>query len=71
MRPATSPAFDFLVSSHLAGVSGGLAAIPVWELLRGRPACFAGPIGRMKQAEHARATGLSIPVQGHGFADAG
>lgn len=27
-------AFDFLIPSYLAGVSGGLAAIPVWELLR-------------------------------------
>ncbi|MBU1665420.1 MAG: hypothetical protein KKG92_08470 [Gammaproteobacteria bacterium] len=27
-------AFDFLLPSYLAGVSGGLAAIPVWELLR-------------------------------------
>ncbi|MDD4881817.1 MAG: hypothetical protein PHR30_09165 [Gallionellaceae bacterium] len=27
-------AFDFIIPSYLAGVSGGLAAIPVWELLR-------------------------------------
>lgn len=27
-------AFDFVIPSYLAGVSGGLAAIPVWELLR-------------------------------------
>ncbi len=26
--------FDFVIPSYLAGVSGGLAAIPVWELLR-------------------------------------
>jgi len=27
-------AFDVALPSYLAGVSGGLAAIPVWELLR-------------------------------------
>lgn len=27
-------AFDFIIPSYLAGVSGGLAALPVWELLR-------------------------------------
>lgn len=27
-------AFDFVIPSYLAGVVGGLAAIPVWELLR-------------------------------------
>jgi hypothetical protein len=26
--------FDFVIPSYLAGVMGGLAAIPVWELLR-------------------------------------
>lgn len=26
--------FDFVIPSHLAGVIGGLAAIPIWELLR-------------------------------------
>ena len=27
-------AFDFVIPSYLAGVSGGLATLPVWELLR-------------------------------------
>lgn len=27
-------AFNVVIPSYLAGVSGGLAAIPVWELLR-------------------------------------
>lgn len=27
-------AFDFVIPSYLAGMAGGLAAIPVWELLR-------------------------------------
>lgn len=27
-------AFDFPLPSYLAGVSGGLAALPVWERLR-------------------------------------
>ena len=27
-------AFDFAIPAYLAGMSGGLAAIPVWELLR-------------------------------------
>lgn len=27
-------AFEFTIPSYLAGVVGGLAAIPVWELLR-------------------------------------
>lgn len=27
-------AFDFLIPSYLAGVVGGLAAIPVWEFMR-------------------------------------
>ena len=27
-------AFDLAIPSYLAGVAGGLAAIPVWELLR-------------------------------------
>lgn len=27
-------AFDFTIPSYLAGVAGGLAALPVWELLR-------------------------------------
>lgn len=27
-------AFDFTIPSYLAGMVGGLAAIPVWELLR-------------------------------------
>ena len=27
-------AFDFVIPSYLAGVVGGLAALPVWELLR-------------------------------------
>lgn len=27
-------AFDFVIPSYLAGVIGGLAAIPVWELMR-------------------------------------
>lgn len=26
--------FDFVMPSYLAGVIGGLAAIPVWEMLR-------------------------------------
>lgn len=26
--------FDFVIPSYLAGVAGGLAAIPVWELMR-------------------------------------
>lgn len=26
--------FDFIIPSYLASVIGGLAAIPVWELLR-------------------------------------
>jgi hypothetical protein len=27
-------AFDFLIPSYLAGMVGGLAGLPVWELLR-------------------------------------
>lgn len=27
-------AFDFVMPGYLAGVVGGLAALPVWELLR-------------------------------------
>jgi hypothetical protein len=27
-------AFDFVIPSYLAGIVGGLTAIPVWELLR-------------------------------------
>lgn len=27
-------AFDFIIPSYLAGMIGGLTAIPVWELLR-------------------------------------
>ena len=27
-------AFDLAIPAYLAGVAGGLAAIPVWELLR-------------------------------------
>lgn len=27
-------AFDFVMPSYLAGVIGGLVAVPVWELLR-------------------------------------
>lgn len=27
-------AFDFVIPSYLAGMIGGLAAIPVWELMR-------------------------------------
>ncbi len=27
-------AFDFVMPSYLAGMIGGLAAIPVWELMR-------------------------------------
>lgn len=28
--------FDFVIPSYLAGIVGGLAAIPVWEMLRVR-----------------------------------
>lgn len=27
-------AFDFVIPSYLAGMAGGLTAIPVWELMR-------------------------------------
>lgn len=27
-------AFEFVIPSYLAGMAGGLAALPVWELLR-------------------------------------
>lgn len=27
-------AFDFVIPSYLAGVVGGITAIPVWELMR-------------------------------------
>jgi len=27
-------AFDFTMPSYLAGIVGGLAALPIWELLR-------------------------------------